>query len=53
MRFVEDRTMKLFSIAVVWCVGAVVSMAAPGTIHLVQKPAMNKTAIIFSCSADL
>ena len=53
MRFGEDRTMKLFSTAVVWCAGVVVSLAAPGTIHLVQKPAMNKTEIVFSYSGDL
>ena len=45
--------MKLFNTAVVWCAGVVVSLAAPGTIHLVQKPAMNKTEIVFSYSGDL
>ncbi len=45
--------MKLLTTAVVWCAGVVVSLAAPGTIHLVQKPAMNKTEIVFSYSGDL
>src|SRR5713101_3634967 len=53
MRFGEDRTMKFFSVAVVWCAGVWVSFAAPGAIHLVQKPAMNKTEIVFSYSGDL
>ncbi|MCU1236524.1 MAG: peptidase [Candidatus Solibacter sp.] len=29
------------------------AFAAPGTVHLVQKPAMNKTEIAFSYSGDL
>jgi tricorn protease len=45
--------MKFFNTAAVWCAGVVVSVAAPGTIHLVQKPAMNKTEIVFSYSGDL
>ena len=45
--------MKISSLAVIWCAGASISLAAPGTIHLVQKPAMNRTEIVFSYSGDL
>ena len=45
--------MKLFSLAVIGCAGVSALLAAPGTIHLVQKPAMNKTEIVFSYSGDL
>jgi tricorn protease len=46
--------MRIFSAAAVWCAAGVsVSLAAPATIHLVQKPAMNKTEIVFSYSGDL
>src|SRR6185436_15158263 len=53
IRFGEDRTMNFFTFAGV--LGAVTASlyAAPGSIHLLQKPAMNKTEIVFSYSGDL
>src|SRR5947209_4231063 len=33
--------------------GAAAASAAPGTLHLLQKPAMNKTEIVFSYAGDL
>jgi tricorn protease len=45
--------MKFFTIAALWGVGMATAFAAPGAIHLVQKPAMNKTEIVFSYSGDL
>ena len=45
--------MKLFTLAALSCAGILSVFAAPGTIHLVQKPAMNKTEIVFSYSGDL
>src|ERR1039458_3136183 len=45
--------MKLFTLAALFGVGISTSLAAPGAIHLVQKPAMNKTEIVFSYSGDL
>jgi len=44
---------KVLSTAVFWWGGVFTCFAAPGTIHLVQKPAMNKTEIAFSYSGDL
>src|SRR5271166_5074881 len=32
---------------------AAYSLAAAGTVHLLQKPAMNKTEIVFSYAGDL
>src|ERR1035441_4262765 len=53
MRFGEDRTMRLITLAVLYCAGISTALAAPGAIHLVQKPAMNKTEIVFSYAGDL
>src|SRR5205809_5594854 len=53
MRFGEDRTMKLFTLAALSCASILTVSAAPGSIHLVQKPTMNKTEIVFSYSGDL
>jgi tricorn protease len=35
------------------CVAVLMAFAAPGTLHLLQKPAMNKTHIAFSYAGDL
>src|ERR1035437_4451794 len=53
MRFGEDRTMKFFTWAALFSAGISTAFAVPGAIHLVQKPAMNKTEIVFSYSEDL
>src|SRR5450432_131565 len=54
MRFGEDRTtVKTFTLAALFSAGITTAFAAPGAIHLVQKPAMNKTEIVFSYSGDL
>src|ERR1039457_2131363 len=53
MRFGEDRTMKFFTLAALLSAGIPTAFAASGAIHLVQKPAMNKTEILFSYSGDL
>jgi tricorn protease len=45
--------MKLFTLAALTCAGVLTVFAAPGSIHLVQKPTMNKTEIVFSYSGDL
>ena len=45
--------MKLFTLAALICAGVLTVFAAPGAIHLVQKPTMNKTEIVFSYSGDL
>src|ERR1035437_3506868 len=53
LRFGEDRTMNFITIATLFCAGISTVFAAPGAIHLVQKPAMNKTEMVFSYSGDL
>src|ERR1035441_3953560 len=53
MRFEEDRTMKLITLAALSSAGIWTAFAAPGALHLLQKPAMNKTEIVFSYSGDL
>jgi tricorn protease len=53
MRFGEDRTVKLFTLAALSCAAVLNVSAAPGSIHLLQKPTMNKTEIVFSYSGDL
>lgn len=45
--------MKLFTLAVLWSAGVTAAFAAPGGLHLLQKPALNKTGIVFSYSGDL
>ena len=45
--------MKLFTLAVLCSASISTALAAPGVIHLVQKPAMNKTEIVFSYAGDL
>ncbi len=45
--------MKLFTLAALTCASVLTVAAAPGSIHLVQKPTMNKTEIVFSYSGDL
>src|SRR5450631_4595833 len=45
--------MKLFTLAALCSAGISTALAAPGAIHLVQKPAMNKTEIVFSYAGDL
>jgi hypothetical protein len=44
--------MKFFTIAALVSAG-ITSFAASGTVYLLQKPAMNKTEIIFTYSGDL
>ena len=39
--------------AALWCAGISVAYGAAGAIHLVQKPAMSKTEIVFSYAGDL
>src|SRR3954447_12147914 len=53
IRFGEDRTMKIFTLAAVLSAVTTSLYAAPGSIHLLQKPTMNKTEIVFSYSGDL
>ena len=53
MRFGEDRTHEILHLAALSSAGIAFAFAAPGAIHLVQKPAMNKTEIVFSYSGDL
>ncbi|MCU1238736.1 MAG: peptidase, partial [Candidatus Solibacter sp.] len=45
--------MKLPIVAALLSASVSAGFAAPGTVHLVQKPAMNKTEIVFSYSGDL
>ncbi len=45
--------MKLFYLAALSSVGIAFTFGAPGAIHLVQKPALSKTEIVFSYSGDL
>ncbi len=45
--------MKLFTLAALSCASILTAFAAPASIHLVQKPTMNKTEIVFSYSGDL
>ena len=45
--------MKFFALAALLSAGISTAFAAPGAIHLVQKPAMNKTEIVFSYAGDL
>ena len=45
--------MKFFTLAALLSAGIPTAFAAPGAIHLVQKPAMNRTDIVFSYSGDL
>src|ERR1035438_463152 len=53
MRFGRTELMKIFTLAVLCSAGISTALAAPGAIHLVQKPAMNKTEIVFSYAGDL
>src|ERR1035438_5570176 len=53
MRFGRTELMKLFTLAALCGAGISTAFAAPGAIHLVQKPAMNKTEIVFSYAGDL
>ena len=45
--------MKLFTLAALSCASVLTVFAAPGSIHLLQKPTMNKTEIVFSYAGDL
>ena len=45
--------MKLIALAALCGAGISTALAAPGAIHLVQKPAMNQTGIVFSYAGDL
>jgi tricorn protease len=45
--------MRLITFAVLCCAGISTALAAPGALHLLQKPAMNKTEIVFSYAGDL
>ncbi len=45
--------MKFFTFTAVLCAVTARLYAAPGSIHLLQKPTMNKTEIVFSYSGDL
>src|ERR1039457_7072038 len=45
--------MKLITLAALSSAGIWTAFAAPGALHLLQKPAMNKTEIVFSYSGDL
>ena len=45
--------MKFFALAALCSAGISTAFAATGAIHLLQKPAMNKTEIVFSYSGDL
>ncbi|MCX6627378.1 MAG: PDZ domain-containing protein [Candidatus Solibacter sp.] len=45
--------MKFLTVAALWSAGIATAFAAPGTVHLLQKPAMNKTEIVFTYSGDL
>src|ERR1039457_2325768 len=53
LSFERTKLMKLFTLAALCGAGISTAFAAPGAIHLVQKPAMNKTEIVFSYSGDL
>src|ERR1039457_7196026 len=53
MRFGEDRTMKFFTLGALLSAAISTAVAAPSAIHLVQKPAMNKSSIVFSYAGDL
>ena len=45
--------MKFLYLAALSSAGIAFAFAAPGAIHLVQKPALSKTEIVFSYSGDL
>ena len=45
--------MRLITLAALCSAGISTALAAPGAIHLVQKPAMNQTGIVFSYAGDL
>jgi tricorn protease len=45
--------MKFFTLAALLSAAISTALAAPGAIHLVQKPAMNKSSIVFSYAGDL
>jgi tricorn protease len=45
--------MKLLCLAALSSAGIASAFAAPGAIHLVQKPALSRTEIVFSYSGDL
>ena len=45
--------MKLFYLAALSSAAIAFAFAAPGAIHLVQKPALGKTEIVFSYAGDL
>jgi tricorn protease len=42
-----------YSLFAILAAGLPAAFAAPGTLHLLQKPAMNKTAIVFAYAGDL
>ena len=42
-----------FALLAVLAAGLPAAFAAPGALHLMQKPDMNKTAIVFSYAGDL
>src|ERR1041385_2660539 len=45
--------MKYFTLFALLAATVSVTFGAPGTVHLLQKPAMNKTEIVFSYAGDL
>jgi len=45
--------MKLFVLLAAGCAASPALFGAAGTLHLLQKPAMNKTTIVFSYAGDL
>src|SRR4051794_41027791 len=45
--------MKIFTLAAVLSAVTTSLYAAPGAVHLLQKPTMNETEIVFSYSGDL
>jgi len=42
-----------FALLAVLAAGLPAAFAAPGALHLLQKPAMNRTEIVFSYAGDL
>src|ERR1022692_2340453 len=45
--------MKYFTLLALLSATGTVAFGAAGTLHLLQKPAMNKTGIVFSYAGDL
>ena len=45
--------MKFFTLAAILGTSVPAVFAAPGAMHLLQKPTMNKSEIVFSYSGDL